>query len=268
MTMLIILLIVIYIYYDTFFSKKASKTYKYSTSYDSAIKGLIVTIVIAITFGILFPFAAYFFIGNENISNAITQYIGTIIGAIISVFGALLTVIITLKKQKQKEVEESRVHKKLRMKKLYTKIKVYILNNSFLGMGVDRLTDDTLVYKYSRSFLELHGEIYNELANTSERLFDIFDKEFEGIFETCVWVLQHEKNNSKVFMAQLLDYDIFIDENGRKRLYELGYKDDSPENAYEYTDYQVFGVLESQIQKKLYSLLKEISDYSLNHQKQ
>ncbi|MGD6794692.1 hypothetical protein [Metabacillus indicus] len=248
-----ILVIVATLLFDFFIPRTGTKR-KRKSVYDGSILGLKIAIGLSIFIGIMSPFIVYSF-GDSNEQNAIVQYIGTIIGSVISVCGAVLAVIITLKKQKEKQDDEQRIIKKLKLKSLYSHINVYLMDNNFMSMDTKRLMDESLIYNYSRDFLELHAHVFKELAETSEKLFDIFDKDFTDEFKVCLHVLRYEKAKSTMFMAQLINiYSIFKDDLTKKVIGE------DLENCYEYTALQVFHVLESHFQSKLRLFNEEISN--------
>ncbi|HDR8152411.1 hypothetical protein [Bacillus cereus] len=252
---IIVILVIFAILFSEFFIPRIDANRKRKTVYDGSIIGLEVTIGLSIVIGVISPFIVYSF-GESEQTNAIVQYIGTILGSIISVCGAVLAVIITLKKQKEKQDDELRILTKLKLKNLYSHIDVYLINNNFVAMDSKLLMDDNLIYNYARDFLELHAHVFKELSETSEKLFNIFDKEFEEESKVCLHVLRYEKAKSTTFMAQLLNiYSIFKDDLSKKV-----FEGENLETCYEYTALQVFLVLESHFQSKLRLFNKEIKN--------
>lgn len=231
------------------------------TEYDGSIKGLKIAICISVIVGIFLPILIYQ-INIDGTANAVVQYIGTIIGSIISVCGAILAVLITLRRQKIKEEKEQRVYIKLKLKKLYEHFNNYYMDNTFLGMPTEILQNDNLVYNYANQFLNFYTLVYEQFAEINEDLFDEFGRQFEEEFKVCTWILRFEKMNSRKFMASLLDiYNIFSNEKAREILRDIEEKNaNHKEERYEYTDFEVFRVLETNLSDKIISFIEKIGD--------
>ncbi|WP_045522747.1 hypothetical protein [Neobacillus niacini] len=256
---LIVIFIIVVIIFSEFFIPRKGINRERKTVYDDSIIGLTVTIGISIIIGVISPFIVYSF-GKNNQTDTIVLYIGSIIGAIISICGAILAVILTFKKQKEKQDDELRVSTKLKLKNLYSYLYVYYMNHTLMGMGTEKLLDEKLIYNYARDFIEFRGHLFKELSETSEKLFDIFDKNFEEEYQVCIHVLNYEKAKSTKFMAALLNiHDIFKDELAREALSSPGVKE--LVNEYEYTAFQVFLVLEAHINSKVLEFNKEVKSF-------
>lgn len=243
-------------------STNGGETMRMKTEYETPIKYLKSTLLITLSAAITIPLIV---LTSSNSTTAFTviTYMGTIFGSILSVTGAILAVLMTFNNQKVQKESEERASKKLLLNTLYHKFHNYYINNTLLGMSTKRLTDDSLLYFYARDFLSFHSAVYKELTEIGEEIADNFYTEFEEELEACTWVLNFEKLHSKKFMASLLNkHAIFRDEMAEDVLKNSMLNNEEAWNErYEYSDYEVFLILERHISTKSLSFASMIKSY-------
>ncbi|WP_157782520.1 hypothetical protein [Virgibacillus halodenitrificans] len=232
---------------------------KKKTEYDGSIDALV--LVIASIMVVLLS-ALVFTFNSSQIANTIISLIGTIFGAIISVSGAVLAVLISFRNQKLNEEKEKRVHKKLQLKKISHLVQDYVMNYNFMVLQPSTLMDPKLIYIYARSFIDFNNSLQEKLSKTDEELFDQFDQLFEEEILVCRWVLRFEEIPSDKFMASLLDiYEIFQDEKAKDVLNKRKENiESSDRDNFEYTQLEVFHILERHIMEKLPLFLCEVKN--------
>ena len=249
------ILIVFLIAIDVF--KSASrKISKSETEYDRPAKVLLAIIIGSVGFGILFPIIVYQISSGDTV-NAVVQYIGTIIGAVVSVSGAVLAVLYTFRNQQLTQKKEKRAYQKLKLKNISQKFQDYFMDNNFLGMQPKELLGDDLVYKYTDRFLEFYLDVCNELVEIDGELFEKFSEKFEDEFQVCKWVSRFKSIKSSKFNASILgQFSIFDDEIAKERLKS---NQTNGEKPYEYQSYEVFLVLEGHLSDKIPSFRQELN---------